>query len=151
GEDSPRASFAGQLDSILPVFTAEALEQALLACWASYWSDRALAYRLAGRGHLGGMAVLVQALVRTRLSGVLFTASPVPGLVAPGEFVVEYGAGWGEAIVAGRVNPGRAALARDGRTWRRLAEADDWAPELDTLFPSAMAQLAQAAEAIERT
>jgi pyruvate,water dikinase len=151
GEDSPRASFAGQLDSILHVTTPGELERALFACWASYWSERALAYRLAGRGRLDGMAVLIQALVQSRVSGVLFTAPPVPGVGEPDELVVEYGAGWGDAIVAGRVNPGRAALARDGRAWRILARPDEWAPELDAVFPSApgMLELAGAAAAIE--
>jgi pyruvate,water dikinase len=151
GEDSARASFAGQLDSILRVTTALELEQALLACWASYWSDRALAYRLAGRGRLDGMAVLVQTLVRSRVSGVLFTAPPVPGLVEHDEFLVEYGAGWGEAVVSGRVNPGRAMLARDGLRWRLLARPEDWAPELEGVFPTGpqMAELARAAGAIE--
>src|SRR5262245_57268105 len=46
GEDGAAASFAGQLDSILDVAPA-ALGPALLACWASYWSDRAIAYQRA--------------------------------------------------------------------------------------------------------
>ena len=47
GEDSARASFAGQLDSFLHVRTFAELENALLACWASCWSERAIAYRAA--------------------------------------------------------------------------------------------------------
>ena len=38
GEDSARASFAGQLDSFLHIRTLAGLESALLACWASCWS-----------------------------------------------------------------------------------------------------------------
>jgi rifampicin phosphotransferase len=151
GEDSARASFAGQLDSILHVETPLELERALLTCWASYWSDRALAYRLAGRGRLDGMAVLVQVLVRSRVSGVLFTVPPVAGVAGHDELVIEYGAGWGEAVVAGRVDPGRVALTRDGRTWRRLAAPEEWAPQLDAVFPTGrrMAELAGVARTIE--
>jgi pyruvate,water dikinase len=149
GEDSARASFAGQLDSILHVRTPAELEDALLACWASYWSDRALGYRLAGRGRLDGMAVLVQALVPSRVSGVLFTEAPLPDLVDPGELLVEYAAGWGEAIVGGRVNPGRLAVARGGG-WRVLAAPEDPSPDLDRLFPTprTVGELAEAARAI---
>ncbi len=150
GEDSAHASFAGQLDSILRVSTDEELERALRACWASYWSARALAYRLAGRGRLDGMAVLVQALVPSRVSGVLFTAAPVPGLVGPDELLVEYGAGWGDAIVGGAVNPGRLAVGGDGVAWRELARPEAAAAGLDRLFPTrrSVAGLARAARAI---
>jgi rifampicin phosphotransferase len=151
GEDSARASFAGQLDSILDVSTPDELEAALLSCWASYWSDRALGYRLAGRGRLEGMAVLVQALVPSRVSGVLFTEAPVANLVAPDELLVEYAAGWGEAIVGGRVNPGRLAVARDGRSWRVLAPPEDDPPELAAHFPTpgGITALARMAGAVE--
>ena len=153
GEDSARASFAGQLDSILHVRTEAELEDALLACWASYWSDRALGYRLAGRGRLDGMAVLVQALVPSQVSGVLFTEAPVPDLVAPDELLVEYGSGWGEDIVSGRRNPGRLAVASDGSRWRALAAPEEHPPSLDRLFPTSRAveELANAANAIVAT
>ena len=45
GEDSQQASFAGQLDSILNVRQEVELVPAILACWASYWSDRSLMLR----------------------------------------------------------------------------------------------------------
>jgi phosphohistidine swiveling domain-containing protein len=153
GEDSARASFAGQLDSILGVSTAEELEVALRSCWASYWSDRALGYRLAGRGRLEGMAVLVQALVPSCVSGVLFTEAPVGNLIAPDELLVEYGAGWGEAIVGGRVNPGRLAAARDGRSWRVLARPEECPSELEARFPTSESinTLAGVAGAVEST
>jgi phosphohistidine swiveling domain-containing protein len=133
------------------VSTAEELEQALLACWASYWSDRALAYRRAGRGQLDGMAVIVQAMVPSRVSGVLFTVAPLPGLLGPGELLVEYSAGWGDAVVGGHVNPGRLAVGRAGRAWRVLASPEEGQAALDGLFPtpSRIAELARAARAIE--
>ena len=151
GEDAAQASFAGQLDSILDVATPEAVERALRACWASRWSDRALAYQQAGSRSLGGMAVLVQRLVRSQVAGVLFTAPPVAGLAAPDELVVEYAAGTGEALVSGRVDPGRLVVARDGRAWRGLARPETWPLALEAWFPTAprIAELAGAARAIE--
>src|SRR5262245_10451959 len=60
GEDSALGSFAGQLDSILHVDSEAALERAVLACWASYWSDRAVFYRMASGVPLRGFGVVVQ-------------------------------------------------------------------------------------------
>ena len=44
-EDLPTASFAGQQDTYLNVVGAEALLDAVRRCWASLWTDRAVAYR----------------------------------------------------------------------------------------------------------
>src|SRR5262249_32798804 len=76
GQGSDRAAFAGMLDSILHVRTAAALPDALRCCWASYWSERALFYRLSRGIGLQGMGVVVQEQVAARLAGVLFTRSP---------------------------------------------------------------------------
>src|SRR5678816_125957 len=70
GEDSARASFAGQLDSFLHVRTFAELEKALLACWASCWSERAMAYRSARGMEAGGMGVVVQTQVDAVAAGV---------------------------------------------------------------------------------
>nr|WP_306926928.1 PEP/pyruvate-binding domain-containing protein [Arthrobacter globiformis] len=44
-EDLPEASFAGQLDTYLNVVGPDALLDAVRRCWASLWTDRAVAYR----------------------------------------------------------------------------------------------------------
>src|SRR5439155_1243137 len=59
GEDGARASFAGQFDSILGVRSEAELRHAVLACWASCWSNRALFYRAARRLPFSSMAVIV--------------------------------------------------------------------------------------------
>ncbi len=48
-EDLPFASFAGQQDSYLDVVGADAVVEAVRRCWASLWSDRAVAYRVRQR------------------------------------------------------------------------------------------------------
>src|SRR4029079_18694301 len=106
GEDSAEGSFAGQLDSILHVRDADALEQAVLHCWASYWSDRAVFYRRARSLSLGGMGVIVQRQVAARCAGVCFTDD------GAGELLIEFGAGLADALVAGAVEPGRIAIDR---------------------------------------
>jgi len=108
GEDSARASFAGQLDSFLHVRTFAQLEKALLACWASCWSERAIAYRAARGMEASGMGVVVQTQVDAVAAGVLFTRT------AEGSILVEHTSGLGDALVAGAIDPGRFLLQRNG-------------------------------------
>lgn len=108
GEDSARASFAGQLDSFLHVRTFAELEKALLACWASCWSERAIAYRAARGMEVSGMGVVVQTQVDALAAGVLFTRT------TEGAILVEHTSGLGDALVAGAIDPGRFMLQRSG-------------------------------------
>ena len=108
GEDSPDASFAGQLDSIPGVTTPDALRDALARVWASQRSARVLAYQAARGITLAGMGIIIQRQVQASLSGVLFTVSPTD----PGEMLLEYCGGMGEALVSGAVNPGRVSIRR---------------------------------------
>lgn len=102
GEDSAQDSFAGQLDSYLFV-TRESVEERVLACFASAFSERALLYRrLRGLGRAKvEAAVVVQLMVDARAAGVLFTANPTTG--ERGEAVVAAGLGLGEGIVGDQV------------------------------------------------
>lgn len=104
-EDLPFASFAGQQDSFLDVVGADAVIQALRRCWASLWTDRAVAYRSAnGIRHSDvALAVLVQHVVDAAAAGVLFSANPVTG--TRGETVIDASAGPGQAVVSGAVTP----------------------------------------------
>lgn len=112
-EDAPTSSFAGQQDTWLNVVGPEAIVDRVRRCWASLFSERAIAYRL----HRGldprgiRMAVVVQRMVDADASGVLFTADPVTGnrRVASVEAVF----GLGEALVAGTVRAD-AWKVRDG-------------------------------------
>jgi pyruvate,water dikinase len=142
GEDSAHASFAGQLDSFLNVDSEQGLHDALLACWASYWSERSLFYQLSRGIRLKGMGVIIQEQVAARVSGVLFTRAPDQG----DALLVEYGAGTGEALVSGRINPGRIVISRDDLRCERLAEAET--SEV-TLSDPQLRELASAGLALE--
>ena len=104
-EDLPFASFAGQQDSFLDVTGADAVVRAVRRCWASLWTDRAVAYRTAnGISHREvGLAVVVQQMVDAGTAGVLFTANPVTGTRT--ETVIDATHGPGQAVVSGAVNP----------------------------------------------
>lgn len=109
GEDGGSASFAGQLDSILNVGTPAEFQQAVLTCWASYWSERVLSYRQARGVALDGMGVIVQRQVDAVEAGVLFTRHPSGD---PECMLVESCAGLADKLVSGEVEPRQRTIAR---------------------------------------
>lgn len=118
-EDLPGAAFAGQHDTYLNIVGEAQVLDAVRRCWASLWTDRAVAYRR--RRGVGAeqvrMAVVVQAMVPADSAGVLFTANPVTG--ARDEIVVDASSGLGEAVVSGLVTPDHYVLDARGevREW----------------------------------
>jgi pyruvate, water dikinase len=123
GEDSQGASFAGQHQTQLGVFTADALAEAIRAVHASAFTRGALAYRqrlgIAGPPRMG---VVVQRLIQAECAGVLFTRNPLNGA---DERVIEAAWGLGEAVVAGLVTPDRYRLSRNGSLLEQEAGEKD--------------------------
>ncbi|MEU9830161.1 PEP/pyruvate-binding domain-containing protein [Streptosporangium sp. NPDC048047] len=110
-EDLPGMSFAGQQDTYLNV-RAGGLVAAVARCWASLWTERAIAYRT-GQGvpHDDvALAVVVQELVPADAAGVMFTADPVSGV--RDRIVVNASWGLGEAVVGGQVTPDTVVVDR---------------------------------------
>jgi phosphoenolpyruvate synthase/pyruvate phosphate dikinase len=103
-EDLPTASFAGQQDTYLNVVGPAAILQHISRCWVSLFTERAVTYRLRnGVDHQKvHMAVVVQRMVFSQASGILFTADPVTGNRKVAS--VEASFGLGEALVSGLVN-----------------------------------------------
>jgi pyruvate,water dikinase len=104
-EDLPDLSFAGQQDTYLNLIGREQLLQGVINCWASLWTARAIGYRIRnGIDHnQAALAVVVQEMVQSESSGVLFTANPLTGLRS--ESVMDATFGLGEALVSGQVEP----------------------------------------------
>ncbi|SCF24726.1 rifamycin-inactivating phosphotransferase [Micromonospora mirobrigensis] len=121
-EDLPTASFAGQQDTYLNVVGAAAVLRDVRRCWASLFTERAVAYRQRnGIDHRAvRMAVVVQKMVLPQVAGVLFTADPVTSNRTVAS--VEAGFGLGEALVAGLVDPDTYRV-RDGRIVERSVAA----------------------------
>lgn len=115
-EDLPEMSFAGQQDTFLNVVGGDSLLEAVIACWSSLWTGRAISYRERNRvPHTDvSLAVVVQRMVESEASGVLFTANPLTGLRS--ETVIDATVGLGEALVAGQVDPDHYEV--DTRTGR---------------------------------
>jgi pyruvate,water dikinase len=101
-EDSAQLSFAGQLSTFLFVKSeAEALTR-LKDCWASAYSERGLSYRLQNKMDLTRpieVAVVLQEMVASRKSGVLFTCDPIRK--DPSKLTVNAVYGVGEGLVSG--------------------------------------------------
>jgi pyruvate,water dikinase len=115
-EDLPGLSFAGQQDTYLNIVGQSALLDAVRRCWASLWTARAIGYR--ARNGIApddvALAVVVQQLIPSEVSGVLFTANPLTG--RRDEIVIDASFGLGEAIVSGQVEPDHYVVDPNG--WR---------------------------------
>jgi len=115
-EDLPEASFAGQQDTYLNVRGADALLDAVRRCWASLFTDRAVLYRRKnGFGSAGAhLSVVVQRMVVSDVSGILFTADPLTGHRRVASIDSSYGLG--EALVSGLVDADNFRFDRRSRT-----------------------------------
>jgi pyruvate,water dikinase len=104
-EDLPEASFAGQQSTFLNVVGADNVVRAVQACWASLFEARAVFYREeAGYDHMKvGVAVPVQRMVQSEISGVMFTVEPVTS--DRSRITIEAVYGLGEGIVSGELSP----------------------------------------------
>ena len=104
GEDAGDSSFAGQHETVLDVGGVDAIVDALLACWRSVASERAMAYRRErGIAASPRTAVLVQLMVPADASAIAFSADPVSG--ARDVVVVNAARGLGDAIASGEITP----------------------------------------------
>ncbi|MCK5412774.1 MAG: hypothetical protein KAI57_00170 [Candidatus Pacebacteria bacterium] len=103
-EDSATDSWAGQLDTFSDV-TKEDLIKNIKNCWASLFSERALFYRIEKKmtEQKISVAVVVQKMVESQVSGVCFTVHPVSK--DENQLIIEAGFGLGEAIVSGLITP----------------------------------------------
>ena len=103
-EDLPDASFAGQQETYLNVYGTDDLFDKIRKCWSSLFTARAISYReKQGYAHEDvKLAVVVQKMVNSEVSGIMFTVDPNSGEKA---IVIEAGYGLGEAIVGGEVTP----------------------------------------------
>ena len=114
-EDLEGASFAGLQETYLNVAGEEAVLEAIKKCWGSLFTARVLIYRARkGFDHASvHLAVLIQKMVESEVSGILFTRDPNTG---ENHLIVEAGLGLGEAIVGGEVTPDHYVV--DGATQR---------------------------------
>ncbi|MEK7523776.1 MAG: PEP/pyruvate-binding domain-containing protein [Patescibacteria group bacterium] len=103
-EDSKTASWAGELETYLFVTKKNLLEK-VKTCWSSLFTPRAIFYRHEKKllKTNVSVAVVVQKMVNSEISGIAFTVHPVTKDY--NQMIIEAGFGLGEAIVSGMITP----------------------------------------------
>ena len=168
-EDLPGLSFAGQQETYLNVKGTAEVVAAVRKCWASLWTPQALSYRHQNGIDQGSvaMAVVVQVMVPSEISGILFTANPATG--ERSEIIVNASFGLGEAVVSGQVTPdtyivdketlnaketviGPKAqqIVADGSQGTRLTDVDEGSRGQSSLTDDMLRQLSTRAIDIEK-
>ena len=160
-EDGADSSFAGQHDTYLNVRGADAVVDAVHRCIGSASSPEALDYRVQRGLSVDDVriAVLVQQMVMSDVSAVVFSANPVTG--ERDEVMINASWGLGESVVGGIVTPDTYLVAKPDRTvvWRDVAvkermtvlnahgtEEVDTPPELQMVSSLEDSQVCEAAE-----
>ena len=111
-EDTGDASFAGMHRTFTNVTGDDELIARILDCWSSLYGERVVSYRHAqGMTEEPVIAVVVQQMVDSSRSGVMFTADPSTGDTS--HLVIEGAFGLGEVVVSGAVEPDTYVVAKE--------------------------------------
>ncbi|SFM35559.1 phosphoenolpyruvate synthase [Pelosinus propionicus] len=121
-EDLPNASFAGQQDTYLNIKGQDELLEHVRKCWASLFTDRAIAYRAKNAFDHSEvyLSIVVQQMVMPDISGILFTADPVTG----NRTIVSIDAsfGLGEALVSGLVSADLYQVKQNRIIYKKISQ-----------------------------
>ncbi|HVM54004.1 MAG TPA: phosphoenolpyruvate synthase [Acidimicrobiales bacterium] len=110
-EDAAGSSFAGMHETLTDVRGTVELVDAVRRCWGSAYGARAVAYRHERESiEEACLAVVVQQMVDSGRSGILFTADPRTG--EADRVLVEAAFGLGEIVVSGAVEPDTYVVAK---------------------------------------
>ena len=113
GEDSEGTSFAGMNQTFTNVAGPEAVLARVVDCWASLYGARSIFYRSnKGMEAEPNIAVVVQEMVPSERSGVMFTVDPSTG--ETDHMVIEAAFGQGEVVVSGQVEPDTYVVQKEG-------------------------------------
>ncbi|NVM31791.1 MAG: PEP/pyruvate-binding domain-containing protein [Candidatus Helarchaeota archaeon] len=105
-EDLSETSFAGQADTFLCISSVDELIECIKRCWASLYSARALMYiqqMIKVPLNLISMGVIIQKMVNSETSGVMFTANVLTK--DRNQALIDATCGFGECIADGKVEP----------------------------------------------
>lgn len=108
-EDGAKDAWAGQLDTYLNVGRPELIDK-VQRCWQSTSSDRAKSYAEQKGLEAGSVAVVVQEMIQSETSGIVFSVNPISGNKK--ELVIEAGFGLNEPIVSGEITPDTYIVAK---------------------------------------
>ncbi len=109
-EDLADASFAGQQDSFINIKGNDEVILNVKKVFASSFTARAIYYRLKkGFNAHVGIAAVVQRMINSEKSGVMFSVDPVK----TDHILVDAVFGQGEGIVSGRIKPDSYVVSKD--------------------------------------
>jgi pyruvate,water dikinase len=112
-EDTAGSSFAGMNETFTNISGDDALIDAIVRCFCSVWGPRVISYRASQKiDEEPAIAVVVQRMVDSDRSGVMFTADPATFDL--GRIVIEGAFGLGEVVVGGQVEPDTYIIDKDG-------------------------------------
>jgi pyruvate,water dikinase len=115
GEDAGDTSFAGMNATFTNTCGDEELLSNIIRCWESLYGARVISYRFTRAiGDVPAMGVIVQEMIPSERSGVMFTADPSTG--DTNHIVIDAAFGQGEVVVSGEVEPDTYILSKDGPT-----------------------------------
>ena len=123
-EDLPEASFAGQQDTYLHIRGEGELIKHIRKCWASLWTSRAIYYREKQNfdHFFVSLAVVIQKMVNSGKSGVMFTANPINNSTE--EIMINASWGLGEAVVSGIVTPDEYVIDKKTKETKEIFVAE---------------------------
>jgi pyruvate,water dikinase len=126
-EDLPDASFAGQQETYLNVKGEKHVVKHTQMCWASLFGARAIYYRQQqGFDHFKvGIAVPVQLMVQSEVSGIMFTVNPLTNNNQ--EISIEAAFGLGQPVVSGELTPDQYVVSKkDFKIKSKNIVSQDW-------------------------
>ncbi|MBP7927944.1 phosphoenolpyruvate synthase, partial [Patescibacteria group bacterium] len=135
-EDLPDASFAGQQETYLNIIGYQDVVKHVQKCWASLFESRAIFYREEkGFNHFKiGIAVPVQLMVQSEISGIMFTVNPLTN--NRDEVSVEAAYGLGQPVVSGEVTPDQYIVNKtSGKIVSKYISNQTWQMTLDGNVP----------------
>src|SRR3989338_2282995 len=135
-EDLPEASFAGQQETYLNMKGAREVVDAVKKCWASLFGARAIYYRQENKfDHMKvGIAVPVQLMVQSDVSGIMFTVNPITN--SKNEVSIESAYGLGQPVVSGELTPDQYLInKKTGKITSKFISSQTWQLTLNGNIP----------------
>jgi pyruvate,water dikinase len=110
-EDSKKEAWAGEFESCLNVTTNQIIRSVRI-CWASFFTSDVVFLTLRGgeRRPKPSMAVVIQKMVQSKVSGVCFTVHPISR--DNNQLIIEAAFGLGDSVVEGKVVPDRYVISK---------------------------------------
>lgn len=128
-EDSAQASFAGEFETVLNVKADKDIQEAVYTVFKSRESERVKAYStVQGMEQAHQISVVIQLMVQSEISGVLFTADPITGSFE--SMIGNYVYGLGEQLVSGEANAYDFKLLRPKGKYEGPDEFKKYGPDL---------------------